>query len=68
MSDISFKLTSVSPTKKLLNPHKLRITTKQLCLQRCIGMTSVKLSPSLQMLEMNDCLFLEGVIVDVENN
>ena len=68
MSDISLKLTSVSPTEKLLNSHKLRMTIKQLCLQRCTGMTSVKLSPSLQMLEMNDCSHLEGVIVDVENN
>ena len=68
MSDILLKLTSVPPTEKLLNPHKLRMATKQLCLQRCISMTSVKISPSLQMLEINNCLFLEGVIVNVENN
>ena len=68
MSDISLKLTSLPPTENLLNPHKLRMATNHLCLQRCTGMTSRKLSLSLQMLEMNDCLLLEGVIVDVENN
>ena len=67
MSNISLKLTNVIPVEKLLNSQKLRRAIKQLCLQRCANMKSVKLSRSIQMLEMSNCPQLEGVLVDVEN-
>ena len=68
MSDIPLKLMDANPVEKLLKSQKLRRVIRQLCLQSWANMNSVKLSPSIKVLEMSDCPHLEGVLVDVEND
>ena len=65
VSDISIPLRSVLHTQKSVDSHKLGRSIRRLSLQDCTGMTTMELSPYLQILQIWRCFDLADVKINL---